>query len=182
MKILFISNETARKFILIKRGLSGENNFVPQLDCPDKQFYMNRRVPSETRSQSEIIPIIIEGIKDFFYCRAEDFFIFEKLETKKFKPHTELISQKIFSNREKRLFEEIFDFTFRGRALAILHDENFVGNVEFYIDKKSKILYVKNIYLKPNVKNTKNFQAVLSKTLKRFAKFNGCKDISISRN
>ena len=182
MKTHTISNQTARKFILIKHGILGENNFCAVIDCPDKQISMSRRASNEAKNSGEIIPIYIEGIKNIFYCEASDKNIFERIEREKFLPRMKLISPSIFLLREKKIIEKIFCFAFRKNSLAILYGEKFVGRVYFSVDKKNKTLLVKNIFLENNFKNTKKFQDALSKTLQAFAKLKNCADISISRN
>jgi hypothetical protein len=143
----------------------------------------------------EIIPVYIEGIKTCFYCQASDFPIFESLGQSVFKPRMELIAPLDCLMWDRKLIQDIFNFSYQWEiyapenkrkygayTLPVIYGETFAGRIDIACDRKTNTLLVKNIWLEDGVKNTKKFKDTLSKTLKRFADFNKCTDISISRN
>ena len=59
-------------------------------------------------------------------------------------------------------------------TLPVLWGERFIGRIEAAADHTSKNLRVKNIWFEPDIRLTKELRAAISRTLMRFAKFNGC--------
>lgn len=143
----------------------------------------------------EITPVQVEGIKRVLYCLSSDIPILEDVLStqKKPMPRMELIAPLDCFLWDRKLTKEIFGFTYKWEihtpenkrtygayTLPLLYGENFAGRVDISCEKKTNTLQVKNIWFE--VKNTKKLQLELVKCFKRFAKFNDCGDISVSRN
>jgi uncharacterized protein YcaQ len=145
----------------------------------------------------EIISILIEGIKNDFFCLSSDEPILEELINSPTppKPRMELIAPLDCLMWDRKLIQAIFGFSYRWEiytpenkrkhgayTLPLIYGENFIGRVDISRDTKSSTLFVKNIWFEEKIRNTKKLQNEVSKTFKRFAKFNNCRNISVSRN
>jgi len=62
-------------------------------------------------------------------------------------------------------------------SLPILYGKNFVGQVDLKADRKTKILWVKNLVWEESLKNPASVYAPFLKRLKAFMVFNGCEEI-----
>ena len=61
-------------------------------------------------------------------------------------------------------------------TLPVIFGDRFIGRIEIIPDRKKEILEVRRIWWEPGVRQTKKLEAVLNKTVKEFARFNGCKE------
>ena len=64
-------------------------------------------------------------------------------------------------------------------ALPMLFGNEFVGKIDLKADRKTKILWVKNLVWENNVKKTKTMLTAFNKKLQSFMKFNGCESIQV---
>lgn len=62
-------------------------------------------------------------------------------------------------------------------SLPILYGRNFVGQVDLKADRKTKILWVKNLVWEDTLKNPEMIYAPFLKKLNAFMVFNGCEEI-----
>lgn len=88
---------------------------------------------------------------------------------------------------QRRRTEELFDFKYTLEcyvpaakrivgyfSLPLLLGTNFVGQMDAKVDRKTKILWIKNLVWEPKIKPTKKLEQAFRKAIKAFAKFNDC--------
>ena len=64
-------------------------------------------------------------------------------------------------------------------TLPILYGERFVGRIEAVPDRKTGVLVVRNVWWEDDTRCTKKLYSALEQTLKKFAKFNDCKEFNV---
>ncbi|MFA6729922.1 MAG: crosslink repair DNA glycosylase YcaQ family protein [Eubacteriales bacterium] len=142
--------------------------------------------------EGNIIAVVVEGLKDVLYCCASDMQLIEEvLRNPEPKPRCELIAPLDPFIWDRKLIKSLFDFEYTWEiytpdhkrkygvyVLPILWGERFIGRIEAICDRKDYSLIIKNIWYEDGVKQTKNLKTTVYKCLKRFAKFNGCNNIS----
>ena len=158
---------------------------------------LNIKTPARTAAFAKLLAdgvifeVAIEGIKDIFYILESDRTILETVLSGEEFPHrTELLAPLDNLMWDRKLIQALFGFAYTWEiytpavkrkygayVLPILHGEQFVGRIETVCERKTKTLIVKNIWYEDNVRQTKKLQAALNGCLKRFAAFNGCKNI-----
>ena len=62
-------------------------------------------------------------------------------------------------------------------TLPVLFGDRFVGRIEAVPDRKIGVLAVRNIWWEEGIRRTKKLNTALERTVREFAKFNGCKEI-----
>lgn len=147
---------------------------------------------AELLAESLIASVNVENINHTLYCRMEDIKLLDNIR-KDYdeKLRCELIAPLDNMMWDRRLIKELFGFEYKWEiytpveerkygyyVLPVLYGDSFVGRIEVVADKKAKILAVKNIWFEDGVKQTKKMLAEIEKCIKRFARFNECKDIS----
>lgn len=141
--------------------------------------------------ENKLIEITVEGIKDKLYCPEKDRSLLESILTvSEFKPRTEFIAPLDNMIWDRKLIKALFGFDYKWEiytpeaerrfgyyVLPVLHGDSFIGRIELINNRKLNCLQVKNIWLEPGIKQTKKLTESLKQTVKRFAKFNECKEI-----
>lgn len=87
----------------------------------------------------------------------------------------------------RKRVEQLFDFSYllecyvtaKKRkvgyfSLPILYDKNFIGQIDLKADRKTKILWIRNLVWEDGLKNSDEFHAPFLKKLKAFMAFNNC--------
>ena len=138
-----------------------------------------------------IRPVAVEGIKQLFYYRSEDDRLMQSVidGTADLKPRMSFIAPLDPLMWDKALILALWDYQYSWEiytpavkrkygyyVLPVIFGDSFVGRIEAVPDRKTGVLIVKNIWWEPNVRITKKLTSALSKTVKYFAKFNGCKE------
>jgi len=152
------------------------------------------RIFGELLAAGQIIEVSVEGLKDVLYARSEDAPLLAEAQADA--PHTprcELLAPLDCFLWDRKLIQALFGFAYKWEiytpaakrafgyyVLPLLYGDSLVGRVEAANDTKAKMLVVKNVWFEANVTPTKKMQAALEACLARFARFNGCKDISFS--
>jgi uncharacterized protein YcaQ len=140
-----------------------------------------------------VFGVTVEDLKDTLYICENDRTVLETvLSGEEFLPRCELIAPLDNLIWDRKLIKTLFGFEYTWEiytppakrkygayVLPILYGERFIGRVEAVCERKTKTLFVKNIWYEDDVKQTKKLQAAVDSCLKRFAKFNGC--VSVQR-
>jgi len=143
------------------------------------------KVINEMEEAGLVIPVKTKGIDETLYTSQQNLDLATSQKPSKkisiLSPFDNCVIQR---NRLKRLFD--FDYTIecyvpeRKRqygyfCLPILYGDSFVGRIDCKAERSEHVLYIKNVFYekKPDVK----LKAALGKALKKFALFNGCKEV-----
>ena len=62
-------------------------------------------------------------------------------------------------------------------TLPVLFGDRFVGRIEAVPDRKRGVLVVRGLWWEPGIRQTKKLCNALDRTLRNFAKFNGCTSV-----
>jgi len=142
--------------------------------------------------EGKIIPVMVEGIKQPFYYRAEDIDLMNAIleGTADLKPRMSFIAPLDPLMWDKSLILALWDYQYSWEiytpavkrkygyyVLPVLFGDRFVGRIEAVPDRKTGVLEVRNIWWEEDVRQTKKLNAALEKTVKDFAKFNDCEEI-----
>lgn len=153
------------------------------------------RAFEELQEEGEILPVQVEGIKTVLYFHVKDRPVLERVlsqaegASKKapFKPRCEFLAPLDCFLWDRNLIRELFGFDYKWEiytpaaqrkygfyVLPILYGERFIGRIEAAADRKTGVLTVKNIWYEEDVRRTKKMSEALQRSIRRFAKFNGC--------
>ncbi len=149
------------------------------------------RAFEELLEEGKILEIRVEGIKNRLYCNAEDLPLVERvLGEEAYKARCEFLAPLDCFLWDRKLINELFGFDYRWEiytpaakrkygfyVLPVLYGERFVGRIEAVADKKSGVFTVKNFWYEDGVRQTKKLSAEIGKCVRRFAKFNECREI-----
>ena len=142
--------------------------------------------------EGKIMPVMVEGIKQPFYYRAEDANLMNAIleGTADLKPRMSFIAPLDPLMWDKSLILALWDYQYSWEiytpavkrkygyyVLPVLFGDSFVGRIEAVPDRKNGVLEVRNIWWEEGVRQTKKLNAALEKTVKDFAKFNDCEEI-----
>ena len=141
--------------------------------------------------EGKILPVAVEGMKDALYCRTEDAPLLARAASdERFTPRCELIAPLDCMMWDRKLIRALFDFEYTWEiytpavkrkygfyVLPMLYGERFAGRVEAVADRKAGALTVKHVWLEDGVRDTKALDAAIERCLKRFARFNDCKEV-----
>ena len=139
----------------------------------------------------KIIPLSLEGMRFPLYMRSEDVPLLEIAQSDRvLKPRCAFLAPLDPLLWDRKLIEALFGFRYSWEiytpadkrkyghyTLPILYGEAFVGRIEAVADYKAKVLNVKNIWYEPGVRQTKKLTGAIDSAVKRFAKFNECKEM-----
>ena len=142
-------------------------------------------------SAGTVSEVSVDGIRDTFYYLTDDAPLLEEaVSDEKFRPRCEWIAPLDPFLWDKELIRRLFDFDYAWEiytpdekrkygayTLPVLWGERFVGRVEAVNDRKTKTLFVKNLWLEPGIRQTKKLTSALEQTARRFAAFNDCSEI-----
>lgn len=182
----FITDAQFHKFQL-KRRISAVGMLQSQASDAYLGLYFNaserRGYLNELVEDQALLEISVKGIKDVFYILKEDQALLTSKITKK---RIEFIAPLDNLIWYRKLISKVFDFEYRWEiyhmpekrnyapyALPILYGINFIGQIEFCVDRNKKVLSVKNIWYKK--KEPKDaVKAMIEKKVRDFAEFNDC--------
>ena len=153
------------------------------------------RAFTELLAAGKLLEVQVEGMPDCLYCNAEDLPLTERvLAGEADKSRCEFLASLDCLLWDRNLIKELFAFDYRWEiytptakrrygfyVLPILYGERFVGRIEAVAEKKTGVLTVKNIWFEDGVKQTKKLQTAIQRCVKRFAKFNECKEIVLKQ-
>ncbi|MCL2821291.1 MAG: winged helix DNA-binding domain-containing protein [Oscillospiraceae bacterium] len=145
------------------------------------------------QEEKKITVVKVQGVNFPLFYRIEDEpLIKTALSESKLKPRCEVIAPLDCFIWDRKLIKEIFDYYYAWEiyhppskrqyghyVLPMLYGETFAGRLEASVDRKSKIMTVKNIWYEEGFKQTKAFKIAENSCIKRLAKFNDC--ISFTR-
>ena len=138
--------------------------------------------------EEEIIPVKLEGVeKEFYYTTEKNLSDSSataiKKQVKILSPFDNSVIQR---NRLKNVFE--FDYTIECYVpekkrvygyfcLPVLYGDTFIGRIDCKAQREDQTLEVRKTFWEKNFKVTQKFKDEFERSLKRFAKFNGCGEI-----
>lgn len=141
--------------------------------------------------EGKISPVVVEGIKQPFYYRTDDSELMrDVLEgTADLKPRMSFIAPLDPLMWDKSLVLALWGYQYSWEiytpatkrrygyyTLPILFGDRFVGRIEAVPDRKTEVLVVRNVWWEDGIRRTKKLYSTLEQTLKKFAKFNDCKE------
>jgi uncharacterized protein YcaQ len=142
----------------------------------------------------EIAQISIKGLKRAYYCLAEDATRLRRCkahlgDTVRFlSPFDNAI---ILRDRTRALFDFTYAlecYTPRNKreygyfCLPILWRSELVGRVDPKTDRQKNTLTISHLYIEKKVTDRKRFMRALSAALLRFASFNSCTRVTVSKH
>jgi len=154
-----------------------------KISIAEKQAVIDKLVQT-----GELIPVKIKGIPSIIYYAFT-----EKIEgyiPKKSSKKLHILSP--FDNLVilRKRVEQLFDFSYilecyvtaKKRkvgyfSLPILYGKKFIGQVDLKADRKTKILWVRNLVWEDSFKHADSAYAAFSKKMQAFSVFNGCESI-----
>ena len=146
--------------------------------------------------EGKISPVVVEGIKQLFYYRTDDSELMrDVLEgTADLKPRMSFIAPLDPLMWDKSLVLALWGYQYSWEiytpatkrrygyyTLPILFGDRFVGRIEAVPDRKTGVLVVRNVWWEDGILRTKKLYSTLEQTLKKFAKFNDCKEIEYEK-
>lgn len=148
---------------------------------------------AELLREGQILEIETDGLPYPLYLQAQDLPLLEQAcSAEKLSPRMEFIAPLDNLIWDRKLLRAVFGFDYTWEiytpehkmqyahyALPLLYGTSFIGRAEILCDRKKLLLTVKNIWFEKNVRQTKKLEAALLSASRRFAKFNGCRDIEI---
>ena len=154
-----------------------------------------KAVFSALEARGTILPATIEGIKTVFYYPAKDDPLMQaalsgtldiKARMEFLAPLDPLLWDKSLvaalcnDPATSEIYTPAVNRKYGYYTLPILWGTDFIGRIEAAADYRNSILCVKNIWLEPGVRQTRKLQDTLSRTLRRFARFNECAEVDFS--
>ena len=141
-------------------------------------------------ARGEIFPVQVEGVKGVLYCRERDRETLNRaMSGEALKARCEAIAPLDPMMWDRKLINVLFGFSYSWEiytpapkrkygyyVLPLLYGERFAGRVEAVRDEKAQMLRIKHIWYEPGVRRTKKLDAAVRGTLRRLARFNGCKE------
>ena len=146
--------------------------------------------------EGKISPVVVEGIKQPFYYRTDDSELMrDVLEgTADLKPRMSFIAPLDPLMWDKSIVLALWGYQYSWEiytpatkrrygyyTLPILFGDRFVGRIEAVPDRKTGVLVVRNVWWEDGIRRTKKLYSTLEQTLKKFAKFNDCKEIEYEK-
>ncbi len=152
------------------------------------------RALNKLEADGLVLPVRVEGIKTKFYCRAEDGELLKRVINGQadLKPRMEFIAPLDPLMWDKALIEALWGFKYSWEiytpadkrryghyTLPILRGEAFTGRIDASADRKRNVLRVNGLWWEPGVRETKKLRAELESMLRRFSRFNGCREFEM---
>lgn len=146
--------------------------------------------------EGKISPVVVEGIKQPFYYRTDDSELMRNVleGTADLKPRMSFIAPLDPLMWDKSLVLALWGYQYSWEiytpatkrrygyyTLPILFGDRFVGRIEAVPDRKTGVLVVRNVWWEDGIRRTKKLYSTLEQTLKKFAKFNDCKEIEYEK-
>jgi uncharacterized protein len=143
------------------------------------------KVLNEMEEEGLILPVKIKGIDEPLYTSQQNLDLAAQHKASKtvsiLSPFDNCVIQR---NRLKRIFG--FDYTIECYlpeakrqygyfCLPILYGDNFAGRIDCKAERKEQVLYIKKVFYEK--KADAKLKSELGKALKKFAVFNGCKEV-----
>ena len=141
-----------------------------------------------------ITAVLVEGIRFPMYMLSDDLPLMEEILSgcADTRPRMEFLAPLDPMLWDRKLIEAIWDFQYSWEiytppakrkfgyyVLPVLYGDRFVGRIEPKADRKTNVLTVSNIWLESGVRRTKKLSGLISRTVQRLAKTNGCTEIMI---
>lgn len=134
----------------------------------------------------QISKVYIEGIKDPLYIASSDEELLQEvLNGQEYLPRCEFLAPLDNLLWDRSLIKSIFDFNYTWEiyypkekrkygyyVLPILYGTNFIGRIEAIMNRKEKILKVKNLYLETGIVLHENLKKLLEQAIHKLMFFN----------
>ena len=134
-------------------------------------------------------PVRVEGLRFPLYMLAEDLPLLEDVIRGRFdgKARLEFLAPLDPMLWDRKLIEALWDYRYSWEiytpaakrrygyyVLPVLYGDRLIGRIEPKADKKTGKLTVRNIWLEPGVRETKELSGRIDRAVRRLARFNGC--------
>lgn len=143
-------------------------------------------------SEKRIIPVHIEGFDQPLYCVSEAVPELEKARQElPLRRRMEFLGPLDNALWDRRLIEALFSFSYKWEiytpddqrrygsyVLPVLWGTRFVGRIAVEAKPAESLLICKNFWREKGVRDSRILREQLSRTLRRFARFNDCKEIT----
>lgn len=144
------------------------------------------RVFASLLEEQGLLEIHVDGIKDPFYCLAEDKPLLERVCRRGCRPKArmELIAPLDNMLWDRKLIEALFGFSYKWEiytpvaqrkygyyVLPILYGHRLIGRTEVVCDRKNDALVVRAVWPEPGVKATETLLRLLDDCFIRFMNF-----------
>lgn len=175
---------------LIRRDLSANGLMKAReighlITIPQKEL---STILEELIESEDLVKVSIKGLEpDTYYALKEPLSSFEISRSNKqlkiLSPFDNLVIQR---KRMQNLFN--FNYTLECYvtaakrkvgyfSLPLLWGITFVGQIDLKVDRKKKVLYIKNLIWESTIKNKSKISSALIKALSKFSTFNDCLEI-----
>ena len=151
------------------------------------------RIFSELLEKGRIIRIHVEDMEAPLYCLKEDVKLIKEADSD-YLSRTEFLAPLDNMLWDRKLISELFHFDYKWEiytpedkrkygyyVLPILSGNEIIGRGELSVNRKNKILEVKNIWLEEG-KEWEEFQKPLQEAVRRFAEFNSADEINYHKD
>ena len=172
-------------------GLLWNRNSTAFLGIP-LNAEIRKKIFSDLEESGKTCSVLVDGINAPFSYPAEDGPLMQAVlnGTADRKPRLEFIAPLDPMMWDKNMIAALWDFRYSWEiytppakrkygyyTLPVLWGEKFIGRIEAVADRKSRTLIVKNFWLEPEVRQTKELHSAMSRSVKRLAGLNGCSRI-----
>jgi len=142
--------------------------------------------------EKKIAAVSVEGLRDLLYINKDDMPLLNAVpQNPDIKSRCEFIAPLDCFMWDRKLIKKLFNYEYTWEiytppnkrkygvyVLPVLYGQQFAGRIEAVCERKTGTLIVKNIWYEGNLRLTKKIQAAVDNCLKRFAVFNGCKELN----
>ncbi|MBR1586163.1 MAG: YcaQ family DNA glycosylase [Clostridia bacterium] len=176
-------------------GLLHDRNSDALLGIHERTTQLRAQAFSSLLQEGRITAVQMESARSPLYLRSEDLPLLDLAESDAvFPARCEFIAPLDPLLWDRKLIQEIFDFSYRWEiytpaaqrkygyyVLPIVYGEGLIGRIDATARYKESVLEVKNVWWEPSVRRTKKLDAAVQRAVKRFAEFNGCREIRDDR-
>ncbi|NLD34801.1 MAG: winged helix-turn-helix domain-containing protein [Clostridiales bacterium] len=177
------------RFLVLRRigavGMLWNRASAAWLGLEDFNTPQRQQIFAALEAQGAILPVMVEGIRDRFYCLREDEpRLADAVQEGAMPPRCELIAPLDNLIWDRKMLQALFDFDYTWEiytpadkrrysyyVLPLLLGDRFIGRAEPVFDKKAGKLTVKSIWYEEGVKPNRAVKRAVDGCLARFEAF-----------
>lgn len=163
---------------------------------PSDAFLMIRNLTGTGRREAfqsllqdgDICAVSVEGVKDPLYLVREHLPFLEDVKAGVLQPQRcEFLAPLDNLLWDRKLIAALFGFDYKWEVytplaqrkyghyvIPVLWGTTFMGRLEAVVERKTQTLYLRNLWLEPDVVMTKELEEKMREAAERFSLFNGC--------
>lgn len=159
------------------------------MKSPERRSALQRLIDG-----GQVIEVDADGVSRPCYMSAADMDLLESIiDGDNPRPHAAILGPLDNMLWDRRFIKELFGFyyiwevykpaverQFGYYVLPILYGDRFVARFEPVLDKKTKVLTIKNWWWEEGVRPSKQMQTELQRCVRRFMRFLGAKELAIA--